>query len=89
MELTTPLQISEAATIEYLRKPLLEDLQYLLKGAQKREVAWARLGEKFDDKVGQVRWIMKNLYDVDLTKGKTYEKIEKLSFEISQMKTPY
>ena len=43
---------------------------------------WRRLDEKFADRVGAIRSVLRNLMEVDLSKGKHYEKIERLDFEI-------
>ena len=46
------------------------------------EVAWSRLGERFGKPVNAVMTILRDLHSLDL-KGKPYEKVEALSFEVS------
>ena len=83
-ELTQPLKLSEPAALEYLKRSLDGSLQYIIRGSKERREAWARLDEHFADRVGQIRLIMKNLSNLDLSKGKMYQKVEKLCNEIRQ-----
>ena len=42
-ELTRPLKLTEPACLEYLKKSLDPQLQYVIRGSQDRAEAWSRL----------------------------------------------
>ena len=81
-ELSKPLKWSEPTALEYLKRALTPPLQYIIRGSKTRGEAWGRLDDHYADRVGQVRLIMKNLASLELSKGRMYEKLEKLNNEI-------
>merc|ERR1711867_31510 len=81
-ELVSTLRVSEAAKMEYLRKSLDAKLLYIVRGAKDRKEAWRCLDEHFADRAGSIRTILRNLVAIDLSKGKLYERVDKLKNEI-------
>merc|ERR1711867_226310 len=84
VELMGGMNIPEAATLDYLRKSLSEPLVFVIKGARTVKEAWARLDERFADRVGAISSILTNLENADLGRGRLYEKVERLDGEIKQ-----
>merc|ERR1711867_333762 len=84
-ELLKPLKITEPTALEYLRRALKPDLQYIIRGSKDRAEAWARLDENFADRVGQISTIMDNLANIDLSRGKMFQKVEKLMNEVKHL----
>ena len=82
MELTRHLHHSESGTIEYLRRALPDKLARMLKGVTSSREAWARLDERFADRVGSIRTVIRQLQEADLSASKSYEKMERLDQEI-------
>ena len=65
----------------YLRQALPKEYRHLLTGASNMEVAWKRLQDRFGDPQQVTISIYDKLAKLEL-KGKDYEKIEKLHFEV-------
>ena len=68
--------------MEYLRKALDSRLQYIIRGAKDRKEAWKWLDEHFADRVGSIHSVLRGLTSLDILKGKTYKKLDKLKNEI-------
>ena len=81
-ELTKHMK-SDTAVLEYLRRAMPDKYQALLKGISTTKEAWSRLDERFADRVGQIRTVLKHLHEAELGAGKGYEKIERLDQEVS------
>ena len=58
------------------------NLKDLIKGARTAKECWQRLDERYSDRPGSIRQVLKNLQDVDISRGKSYERVEKLSVAI-------
>ena len=66
-----------------MKKSLPDKLARLLKGAKDTKEAWKRLDERFADRYGSIRTILKKLTEADLGSGKPWERLERLDFEIA------
>ena len=58
--------------LEYLRKALPNSLQHLSKGCRDLQEGWKRLDERFSDRIGAIRAVLKNLVEADVGKGKAF-----------------
>ena len=81
-ELMGSVRTKEVAIMEYLRRSLDKKLHYIICGAKDRGEAWKRLDEYFADRMGSIKSILEGLKKLDLSKGKTYEKLDMLKNEI-------
>ena len=81
-ELVGSVRMKEVAIMEYLRRSLDNKLCYIIHGAKDRGEAWKRLDEHFADRTGSIQSILKGLMVLDLSKGRTYMKLDKLKNEI-------
>ena len=82
LDLMEPLQLKDSASIEYLKKSMPANLKDLLKGARELQECWNRLDERFCDRPGAIRQILRRLQELDASKGKSYERVEKVVFAI-------
>ena len=81
-ELVSTLRVTETMKMEYLRKSLDQKLLYIVRGARDRKEAWRRLDEHFADRAGSIRTVLRNLVSVDISKGKLFERLDRLKNEI-------
>ena len=77
-ELVTTIRVSEAAKMEYLRKSLDSKLLYIVRDAKDLKEAWRRMDEHFVDRAGSIKVILKNLMNVDASKGRSFKESTRL-----------
>ena len=77
-----PLLLDDAIVMQYLRDSIPKDIRYVLEGAQTLDIIWSRLDEKYGKKINSVVLIIDRLFALDLSKGRHFEKIEKLAYAI-------
>ena len=80
--LIRPNNLEDPVALQYLKKALPKSCHHLLRGASSMEIAWERLGERYGKPVNAILSIIRNLRNLEL-KGKPYEKVEQLAFEVS------
>ena len=68
--------------MEHLKTAIPRDHQHLVEASKSMDEVWARLDEKFGDRTMTILTVQRSLVNLDLSRYKEFEKVEKMHDEV-------